>query len=149
MLVPAGFLVLIILGALAVDSAATYLGQQQLHDALEAAANDAVTAGLSNGAFYANGAILIDPAAAGRTVCQDIASQSDQDLSSVRVWMAVDGATLRLEATATIDAVFGQAIPGFGRRQVRAEATAVVTGHFLPANTPPSAKGPMTPLACA
>jgi hypothetical protein len=146
--VPAGFLVLIILGALAVDSAAAYLGQQQLHDSLEAAANDAVTVGVSNRDFYANGSIVIDPTVAGRTVCLDIASQSDQDLHGIQVWMAVDGAAVRLSATATVDAVFGRALPGFGRRHVRAEAAAVVTGHALAPHTPSAAQAPMIPLTC-
>ena len=54
MLVPAGFLILITLAALAVDSVATYLAQQQLHDSLVVAANHAVSAGLSNQAFYSH-----------------------------------------------------------------------------------------------
>jgi hypothetical protein len=118
MLVPAGFLVLIILAALAVDSAAAYLGQQQLHDSLAAAANDAVTAGLSNQSFYANGAVVLDPSAVGRVVCLTVAAQSDSDLHGLILQMAVDGASVRLEGTATVDAVFGRAIPGFGQRHV-------------------------------
>lgn len=149
MLIPAAFLVLILLAALAVDSAAAYLGQQQLHDALEAAANDAVTAGLSNGEFYSQGAVVVDPGLAARSVCLDIASQSDQDLHDVQVWMAVAGAALRLRATATVAAVFGRAIPGFGQRHVAAEASAVVTGHAIGAVAPSAANAPMAPVSCA
>jgi Flp pilus assembly protein TadG len=148
MLVPAGFLVLIILAALAVDSAAAYLGQQELHDALEAAANDAVTSGLSNPAFYSRGTIAIDPDVAARSICLDIAAQSVQNLHGIQVWMAVDGATLSVRATATVDAVFGQVIPRFGQRQVRAEAEAVVTGHALASNGSTLPSAPMTPLSC-
>jgi len=135
MLVPAGFLVLMILGALAVDSAATYLAQQQLRDSLTAAANDAVTAGLSNQSFYSNGALTLAPAQAAMVVCLSVSAQADQDLHDVRLWMAVDGPTIRLEGTATVDAVFGRAIPGFGLRTVRAETTAVA------ATGPVSARG--------
>jgi hypothetical protein len=116
MLVPAGFLVLMMLGALAVDSAATYLAQQQLRDSLTAAANDAVTAGLSNRSFYSSGALTLDPSQAAVFVCLSVSAQADQDLHNVRLWMAVDGAAIRLEGTATVDAVFGRAIPGFGER---------------------------------
>ena len=132
MLVPAGFLVLIILAALAVDSAAAYLGQQQLHDSLAAAANDAVTAGLSNQSFYANGAVVLDPSAVGRVVCLTIAAQSDSDLHGLILRMAVEGASVRLEGTATVDAVFGRAIPGFGQRHVKADVRAVVTATLWP-----------------
>jgi hypothetical protein len=149
MLVPAGFLVLIILAALAVDSAAVYLGQQQLHDSLVAAANDAVTAGLSNQSFYANGAVVLDPSAVGRVVCLTVAAQSDSDLHGLTVRMAVDGASVRLEGTATVDAVFGRAIPGFGRRHVKADVRAVVTGHPLAATNATGLSTPLVPLTCA
>ena len=62
-LVPAAFLVLVILGALAVDSAAAYLAQRQLRDSLSAAAADAVGAGLSRSSFYATVAVTLVPAA--------------------------------------------------------------------------------------
>jgi hypothetical protein len=149
MLVPAGLLVLILLAALAVDSAAAYLGQQQLHDALEAAANDAVTVALSNQAFYTRGAIVIDPVIAARSICLDIASESNQDLQGIQVWMALDGPALRLRATATVRAVFGRALPGFSQRRVQAEAAAVVAGHQPPAGGSTATSGPMSPLSCA
>jgi hypothetical protein len=151
MLVPAGFLVLMMLGALAVDSAATYLAQQQLRDSLTAAANDAVTAGLSNRSFYSSGALTLDPSQAAVFVCLSVSAQSDQDLHNVRLWMAVDGAAIRLEGTATVDAVFGRAIPGFGERVVRAETTAVAaTG---PVSAPGAVRAPppasaLQPIDC-
>jgi hypothetical protein len=52
MLVPAGFLILMLFAGIAVDSAAAYLGQRQLSDALSAAANDAATAGLDDADYY-------------------------------------------------------------------------------------------------
>src|SRR4029077_9125982 len=84
MLVPAGFLVLIILAALAVDNAAAYLGQQQLHDSLAAAANDAVSACLSNRSFYSGGVVTVDRVAAGRVVCLTVAAESDGDLHGIQ-----------------------------------------------------------------
>ena len=148
MLVPAGFLVLIILAALAVDSASAYLGQQQLHDSLVAAANDAVTAGLSNQSFYGRGAVTIDPAAAGRAACVSMAAQSESDLHGVQIWMAVDGDALHLEGTATVEAVFGRAIPRFGRRHVAAQVTAVVTGRPLSSAGQGSPSARLTPVTC-
>jgi hypothetical protein len=149
MLIPAGFLVVIILAALAVDSAATYLAQQQLHDALAAAANDAVTAGVSNSSFYSSGAVRLDPSLVGRAVCLSMAAQSDQNLHGLRLWMAVDGATVTLQGTASVEAVFGRAIPGFGRRHVKADAQAVVTGRQLVAPPSPTVSpGPLVPLNC-
>jgi hypothetical protein len=146
-LVPAGFLVLILLGALAVDSATTYLAQRQLRDSLTAAANDAVTAGLSNSAFYGRGAITLDAAQVAREVCASVSAQADHDLHGVHVWLAVQGSAVRLQGVATVDAVFGRAIPGFGRRQVRASTTAVAsTGVTPPTPSPPA--GALQPVAC-
>jgi hypothetical protein len=148
MLVPAGFLVLITLAALAVDSAATYLAQRQLHDSLVAAANDAVTAGLSNQSFYIQGAVSIDPAAAGRVVCLTLAAQSDSNLHQRRLWMAVNGPAIRLRGTAMVNAVFGRAIPGFGQRHVKADVQAVVTGGALAGSNTTTSSAPLLPLTC-
>jgi hypothetical protein len=149
-LVPAGFLVLIVLAAIAVDSAATYLGQQQLHDAVTAAANDAAAAALSNSSFYGSGAITIDPGMANSLVCQSVAAQSYSDVHDVRLFVAVSGPAIRVEATATVNAVFGRALPGVGRRSVRAIADAVASsapdGGAPPATG--SALGAPSPLEC-
>jgi hypothetical protein len=147
MLVPAGFLILVLLAALAVDSAATYLGQQKLHDALVAAANDAVTAGLSNQSFYSGGAVTIDPGAAARVVCLTVAAQSDGNLHGLRLWMAENGTDIRIEGTATVYAVFGRAIPGFGSRRVKAAVQAVVTAQPAAGATGAS-DGTLLPLTC-
>lgn len=150
-LAPAGFLVLILLAALAVDSAVAYLGQQQLHDALSAAVNDAVTAGLDNAAFYRSGSLSLDPASVAQTVCASVEAQADSGLHDVSLAVAISGSSVRLIGTATVDAVFGRAIPGFGRRSVSSSAQASLeTG---PARGPlaagGAAAGPARPLSCA
>jgi hypothetical protein len=145
-LVPAGFLVLILLGALAVDSAVTYLGQQRLHDTLAAAATDAATAGIDNGSFYRSGRVVLDPAQVARTVCLSVRAQNQSGLLDLRLWVAVDGNRVGLEGTATVDAVFGRAIPGLARRQVRADVSAVAAD--APVQTAPSAPAAFEPLSC-
>jgi hypothetical protein len=148
MLVPAGFLVLIILGALAVDSAATYLAQSQLRDSLTAAANDAVTGGLSNHSFYAGGVLTLDPTQTARVVCLSVSAQADQDLHDVHLFMAVEGATIRLDATATVEAVFGRALPGFGLRHVRASTTAVAATTPAGAASAAPPRSALQPIRC-
>ncbi len=149
-LVPAAFLVLIILGALAVDSAAAYLGQRQLRDSLGAAAADGVGAGLSRSGFYANGAVTLARTQTAQVVCQSVAAQADGDLHDIRLWIAVAGPTIRLEGTASVEAVFGREIPGFGVRHVRASVTATAaTGpltHGAGPEPPPAAA--LEPLSC-
>ncbi len=147
-LVPAGFLVLIILAALTVDSAVAYLGQQQLHDALSAAANDSVTAGLDNGSFYGSGKISLDPDTTGQAVCDALAAQNVSGLHDLRVWMAIDGDAVHLEGRAEVDAVFGRAIPGYGRHPVSATAGAVVVEAQPATNPPGPGSGGYTALPC-
>lgn len=145
-LVPAGFLVLILLAALAVDSAVSYLGQQQLHDALSAAANDAVGAAVNNQSFYATGSLSLDQAAAEQVVCHSIQAQDDSGLKDVNITVAVSGASIEVSGSAQVDAVFGRAIPGFGQRSVRSSASATLAASAAPA--PIAAVGPGLPVQC-
>jgi hypothetical protein len=145
-LVPAGFLVLIILAALAVDTAVYYLGQQQLRDALAAAANDSVSAGLNNGAFYGNGRITLDPALVDDVACRSMASQNVSGLHHLRVSAVIMGNSVRLMGVADVDAVFGKSIPGYGHHTVRATATAELAND--PKLAAPAASGPLSSVSC-
>jgi hypothetical protein len=122
-LVPAGFLVLILLAAIAVDSAVAFLGQRQLGDALAAAANDAAGAAVSNSSFYGSGQISIDPDQAAIVVCESMAAQHP-NLQDLRVAIAVAGPAIAVRATAQVQEVFGRALPGLHTRQVSASASA-------------------------
>ena len=137
-LVPAGFLVLVILAAMAVDSAVAFLGQRQLGDALAAAANDAASAGVSDSSFYGSGAVVIDPTRAARIVCQTVAAQSDGDLHHVVLAVAVAGPAIGVRGDAEVDEIFGRALPGLHQHQVSALATAVATQGPVTAALPPS-----------
>ncbi len=149
-LVPAAFLVLVILGALAVDSASSYLAQRQLRDSLTAAAADAVGAGLSRSAFYSHGVVTLSLSQAAQVVCQSVAAQADGGLHDVRLWIAVAGPAVRLEGTASVEAVFGRDIPGFGVRRVRASTTATAATGPLASDVAPSAPSAaaLQPLSC-
>ena len=142
-LVPAGFLVLVLLGAMAVDSAVAFLGQRQLADTTAGAANDAASAALANGAFYRSGTLSIDPSEAAAVVCRSVAAQGDGDLRDLTLAIAVAGPVLRVRAHAEIDAVFGRIVPGFGHRPVSAEATAAATAATIPSSFQPAAFVPV------
>ena len=145
-LVPAGFLVLVALGALAVDSAVTYLGQQNLHDTLVAAANDAASSAIDHSAFYSSGSVVISLPAAQQVVCQSVDQQHASQLHQVKLWIGVRGARLTLIGEAKVDAVFGRAIPGFGTRQVRAVVDAVAA--TAPGQNTVSSQPSVAPLIC-
>jgi len=145
-MVPAAFLVLLILGAIAVDGAASYLGQRQLADTLAAAANDAATAGLDNSAFYSSGRLVLSPPLVAAVVCRAIADQGDGDLHDLQVRIAVAGAAVELEGRARVDMIFERALPAAATRTV--SAVAVARAEQAPSGevTPP---GHLVPLACA
>ena len=128
MLVPAGFLVLMVLASISVDSAVTYLAQRQLGDALAGAANDAATAGIDDPVFYAGHGVVLDPASTDLAVCRSLVAEDIARLHHLAVSIGVNGAEVRVDASATVDAVFGRLVPGFGRRRVSATATAEAEG---------------------
>lgn len=144
-LVPAGFLVLLLLGGMAVDSAVAFLGQRQLVDSTAAAANDAATVALGDAAFYGSGNLTVDPSAAATVVCRALSAQAIGDLHDVTVDVAIAGPVIRVRAHAQVDAVFGRFVPGFGRRSVSAEATATAAGPRGPAYAQPTG---FIPVSC-
>jgi hypothetical protein len=123
-LVPAAFLVLILLGAMVVDNAVTYLGQRQLHDALVAAANDSVGAAVDDRAFYRGGTITLDPAKVAAVACDSVLAQHMSGVGDLQIWVSTGPGSVRVQATAEVEEVFGRAIPGFATRPVHAVAVA-------------------------
>jgi hypothetical protein len=123
-LVPAAFLILIFLGCLAVDSAVAFQARSQLREVVAGAANDAVAAGIDQGAFYSSGTVELDPTAVASAVCQAVEAQDMTPFHDLSVSVSVRGLSVRVVASASVDAVFGRAIPGFGTRQVSASAVA-------------------------
>ena len=147
-LVPAGFLVLIFLGGLAVDSAVAYQRQHQLHDALTAAANDAASAGLSDRAFYRGGQVTLDASAVTSAVCRSMAAQDLSSLHGLRLGLVIVNDSIRIRGAATIDPVFGRAIPGFGDRHVSSTADATLSAGAAAVATRTSTFGLIVPLYC-
>ena len=126
MLVPAGFLVLLMLGAIAFDYSHVYLGQRQLASSAEAAANDAVTYAVDEAAFRSGDGYRLDPALVEEAVTQSLAAHG---ISGVRVDAPVvellSPTRVRVTLTGTVDHVFAKAIPGVAHEaRVHASATA-------------------------
>src|SRR5438552_16034305 len=72
-LVPAGVLVLMILGAICVDFSIAYLAQRQLQDAASAAVNDAAGAGLDEARLrVGDGMTTLNPGLARQVALQSL-----------------------------------------------------------------------------
>ncbi|HUR22350.1 MAG TPA: hypothetical protein VMZ73_00615 [Acidimicrobiales bacterium] len=138
LLVPAGVLVLVILGAIAVDSAIAFLGQRELSDLAAAVANDAATSALSDEHFYRGGGdaggehdagdIEIDPLAARRLAQIAIERRAPSGLRNILVETQTVGSHVCVRLRGDVDHVFARAVPGAARKTTvegRATATAV------------------------
>ena len=130
MLMPAGVLIVLILGGLAVDSAVLFLGERELADLSAAAANDAATAGLREEAFYACGELELDPGRAelvAHTVAGARTSDAVDDVSlEVAVDNSVDPPEVTVAASGTVRLIFSPAVPGVAAvRPVQARSVAV------------------------
>jgi uncharacterized membrane protein len=128
-LVPAAVLVLVVLAAIAVDSAAVFLGQRQLAEAAATAATDAAGA-ISEPTFYQTGTITLDPSEAQHLAAASIAAQ---DLHAVKlagpIQVTVAGRQVCVTLTGEVPVIFGRALPGVPRdTTVHATATATAAG---------------------
>jgi Flp pilus assembly protein TadG len=125
-LVPAGVLVLLILGAICVDFSIAYLAQRQLHDAATAAVNDAAGAALDEARLRTGGSAVLDPDRAADVVRDSLAAsvRAPVELSSApRV--AVEGTRVTVALEGDAPYLCSGAVPGAPKRaHVRAVATA-------------------------
>ena len=135
LLVPAGVLVLFVLGAIAVDAAVAFLAQRELTGAAAAAANDAATAAVSDEAFYRGdggggpGDIDIDDGAATRVARLALEARAPRGIRDLRLaTVRAPGRQVCVVVTGEVDHVFARAIPGVRHSTTvsgRAVATAV------------------------
>jgi uncharacterized membrane protein len=131
MLVPAAVLVLLILGAIAVDSAVVFLAQRDLANRTAAAANDIAGASAEDTSFYRGGAITLDVDAGRRFV--DATFAPARRPVGYTAWGAdvrsVSDRTIDVAAWAEVKYVFAGAIPGMpDTTRVTAHSTASARG---------------------
>jgi len=129
MLVPALVVVLLVLGAIAVDSAGSWLGHRRLVDFAASAADTAANQALDRSAFYgAAGTLRIDPAAAQAVVDRLRAAQNGGglEITTAVATVSPDGRSVTVSATGVVHHIFAGSVGGHSRSMVRAEASAVL-----------------------
>ena len=130
LLFPAAVLIVLVLGAIAVDLSAVHLAKREVLDLAASAANDAATAGLDQARFRSTGEYVIDPALAAEAVDRAVAANDPSGttfLVAVTVGPATDQVTVELSTTA--HPVFAPALPGYaGASTVTGSATATAVG---------------------
>jgi hypothetical protein len=128
-LVPAAVLILVVLGAVALDAAVVFLGQRQLSAAAANAATDAASA-ISDSSFYTRGVVELAPQTASAVVRASVASQSLRGVTLDQpIGVEVAGRQVCVTLVGHVNRIFGTAVPGFGAPvEVRARATATAAG---------------------
>ena len=131
MLVPAGVLVLFVLGALAVDVAIAFQAQRELSATAAALANDAATVALSDDRFYAEnaaGVVEVDEGQAADLVREALAVRAPGGVRDVQWSVRSADDQVCVTLTARVDYLFSRAVPGAPQGAAvtgRAVATAV------------------------
>lgn len=139
LLVPAGVLVLLILGAIAVDFSIAFLGQRELTAAAGAAANDAA-ARLADAAFYGRGELAIDQSQVAAVIDASVAGRRIAGMRITDRAVTVTGNQLCVTLRADVPYVFARALP-FIDRTAHVTGRAAVTaapgrpGEPVPVNT--------------
>ena len=112
LLVPAGFLIVLIMASIAVDMSLVHLRQRQAVDVASGAANDAVTAAAEEGALRGGDGVAVSQADA-EAVVERIVAASDLAPAVVGAPVVrVTAASVEVELTVRADYIFAGAVPG-------------------------------------
>jgi hypothetical protein len=128
-LLPAAVVIVIVLGAIAVDGTLAFLAERQVANLAASVANDAATQGLAVERFYEDGTLVLDEALV-RAVAADAsvaAASSLSHLDDVEISIEViDVDTVQVSVSARIRTLFSRALPAsIEWRSVGATARAV------------------------
>jgi len=126
MLMPAAVLIVMVLGAIAVDLTAVRLGQRELIAAAGDAANDAVTVGLDEAALRSGQGYRLDPDRARGAVLDALAAKGIlDDLTEPPTVVVSSDDTVEVRLARRVPHIFARALPGVPHDElVRATVTA-------------------------
>lgn len=126
MLMPAAVLIVLLLGAIAVDSAVVYLAQRQAYNVAFDAANDAAGAGFDRDLARRTGEIRYDPDRVRAVAEEAVAAAGVEALELIAVDAAGDEVAVTVEIR--VRHVFA---PAFGRRAEPVRMTARAAGESV------------------
>jgi Flp pilus assembly protein TadG len=113
LLFPAAFMIVLVLGSLAIDSGAVFLQQRELAIAAGAAANDAVTLGLDPDLLRDDGEARLDPDRVRQVVDQTLARRGVlAELIEPPQVVIVDDSRVEVTLVAHASYVIAPALPG-------------------------------------
>lgn len=112
MLMPAAVLVVIVLGAFAVDATLVFLGERELANLSAGIANDIAGAAIDDAAFYREGTLRLDPTRATHIRDLSLSTYTPQYLTNLRVdQLAIADDRITVTITASVNYLFSSALP--------------------------------------
>jgi uncharacterized membrane protein len=118
MLVPAGVMVLLVLGSIAMDSSLAYMGQRELQSLADATANDAATQLIPASAVSRNGVeASIDARQLNAFVAQRFTTSPVGGLTITEATGSYADGEIVVEARGTVQYLFARAVPGAAHEQ--------------------------------
>lgn len=120
MLMPAGLLIVFVLGSISIEFAAVSMRQRALYNAADAAANDAATYAIDPIVLRATGEVVLDPTLVVEAVGVSLRAQGIVLMSAPVVEVSADGRTIHLELVQHVPLVIAGALPGAAGTVVRA-----------------------------
>ena len=132
MLLPAALLVLLILGAVAVDAAVAFMGQREAAALAASAAGDGIVAAADADAFYTDeGALVLDPErlqAAAEAVVADTQSSALEVTGVEATCEDTDGLEVTVRVDGVVGVVFSPAVGDLDQWEVTAASTMTADG---------------------
>ena len=122
MLMPAAIVIVLLLGAIAVDSAIVYLEQRQAYDVAFDAANDAAGAGLDRDIARTTGELVYDPGRVREIAAGTVAATEMEGVTLAAA--RVDQGRIEVVVDVRVQRLFSQAFGGRSPDTVRVVARA-------------------------
>ena len=120
MLMPAGLLIVFVLGSISIEFAAVSMRQRALYNAADAAANDAAAYAIDRVVLRATGEVVLDPTLVEEAVELSLRAQGIKLVSAPLVEVSADRKTIHLELVQHVPFVIAGALPGTDGTVVRA-----------------------------
>jgi len=126
MLMPAGLLVVFVLGSISLEFATVSMRQRSLYNAADAAANDAATYGIDQVVLRASGDVVLDPTLVEQAIVVSLRAQRIELASPPRIEISDDRKTIELELVQNVPYIIARALPGADGTVVHATVHATI-----------------------
>ena len=120
MLMPAGLLIVFVLGAISIEFAAVSMRQRALYNAADAAANDAATYAIDPDVLRSTGEVVLDATLVQEAVGLSLRAQGVELMTAPLIEVSADGKTIHVELVQRVPFVIAGALPGSNGTVVRA-----------------------------